>query len=141
VLCAILPLFALLAPMELACFPAAVALFHLAFGIALSVLLMELLFLGFRKVPFTCSHFPGKINLVALGVIYILGFTMYSSTMAGFESWLAGTPSAAALFFAAAASACLLLNRWQARESDAEATLDYEDRGDPVVRTLDLTPQ
>jgi len=141
VVCSILPLFALLAPMEFACFPWTAALFHLAFGIALSVLLMEILFLGFRKVPFTCSHFPGKVNLVALGVVYVLGFTVYSSTMAGFESWMTGTPSATALFFAAAASVSLLLNRWQAREPDGAATLDYEDRGDPVVRTLDLTPQ
>jgi len=84
---------------------------------------------------------PGKVNLVALGVVYVLGFTVYSSTMAGFESWMTGTPSATALFFAAAASVSLLLNRWQAREPDGAATLDYEDRGDPVVRTLDLTPQ
>lgn len=141
VVCAILPLFALLAPMEFACFPWPAALFHLAFGIALSVLLMEVMFLGFRKVPFTCSHFPGKVNLVALGVIYIMGFTMYSRTLARFEAWLALTPAAAALFFVSAALACLLLSRWEFRNPGEAAVLDYEDRGDPVVRTLDLTPQ
>ena len=50
---------------------------------------MEIMFFGFRKVPFTCSHLPGKVNLVGLAVIYILGFTMYSSTMADLEAWLA----------------------------------------------------
>jgi uncharacterized SAM-binding protein YcdF (DUF218 family) len=107
---------------------------------------MEILFFDFRKVPFTCSHLPGKVNLVGLSVLYILGFTMYSSTMADLESWLGGLPAAAALFFAVAASACVLLNRWQRRSSERwyqefgrAATLDYDDPGDPVVRTLGLT--
>ncbi len=146
VLCAILPLFALLAPMEFACFRWTAALFHLAFGIALTVLLMEILFFDFRKVPFTCSHLPGKVNLVGLGVLYILGFTMYSSTMADLESWLADLPVAAALFFVVTASVCVVLNRWQRysnrrwyREFGRAATLDYDDPGDPVVRTLGLT--
>jgi len=146
VLCAILPLFALLAPMEFACFRWTAALFHLAFGIALSVLLMEIMFFDFRKVPFTCSHLPGKVNLVGLSVLYILGFTMYSSTMADLESWLAGLPVAAALFFAATASACVLLDLCQRRSNQrwyedaaGAATLDYDDPGDPVVRTLGIT--
>jgi hypothetical protein len=136
VCCAILPLFTLLAPMEFASFPWTAALFHLCFGIALSLLLMQILFFDFRKVPFTCAHFPGKVNLVFLGVVYILGFTMYSRWMAQLETWLYGVPAAAILFFACVAAACVALNR--RREAVA---LDYEDRADPVVRTLDLTPQ
>ncbi|RPI08739.1 MAG: hypothetical protein EHM65_09970, partial [Acidobacteriales bacterium] len=61
--CGILPLFLVLAPIELASFPWRVALFHLAYGITLSVLLMEALFFDFRKAPFTCAHLPGKVNL------------------------------------------------------------------------------
>jgi hypothetical protein len=136
VCCAILPLFALLAAMEFACFPWTAALFHLAFGIALSVLLMQILFFDFRKVPFTCAHFPGKVNLVGLGVVYILGFTMYSRWMARLEAWLYGQPIGALLVFACIAAACALLRR-----RPETAALDYVERADPVVRTLDLTPQ
>ena len=141
VVCAILPLFLLLAPMEFACFSAGAAVFHLCYGIGLSLLLMEVLFIGFRKVPFTCAHFPGKVNLVGLSVVYILGFTIYSSSMATLESWLAGWPQAAAAFFLTVAVVCVILNRLGARESDGAAVLDYEDRVDPVVRTLDLNLQ
>ncbi len=142
VVCAILPLFALFAPVEFARFPWTAAIFHLAYGIALSLLLMEILFFGFRKVPFTCSHFPGKVNLVGLGVVYILGFTMYSRKMADLEAWLSTMPAAALAFFVLIAAACLLLNRMGVREMTTEsATLDYEDLGDPAVRTLDLNPQ
>jgi hypothetical protein len=38
-------------------------------------------------------------------------------------------------FFGLAALACLLLSR------RPQPSLDYEDSGDPVVRTLNLTPQ
>ncbi len=72
---AILPLFALLFGIELANAVWTAAVFQFAFGVTASILLMEVLFLGFRKVPFTCSHFPGKVNLVLLSVLYVFGFT------------------------------------------------------------------
>jgi len=139
--CAILPLFLLLAPMEFTRFSWSAALFHIAYGMTLSVALVEIMFLGFRKVPFTCAHFPGKVNLVGLSAIYILGFTTYSSTMAGVEAWLEQTPAAAAVFFGGIAAALWWLSRWRGQRLDARAALDYEDAGDPVVRTLGLTPQ
>jgi hypothetical protein len=141
VLCAIVPLFLLLAPMEFLCFPPGLALFHLAFGVTLSVLLMELMFLGFRKVPFTCAHFPGKVNLSFLAVIYVFGFTTYSRTMAAFEQWLGGAPAYAALFFVVAVAVLALLASYRNYRIAAISKLDYEDAGDPVVRTLGLTPE
>jgi len=139
VVCAIVPLFLLDAPVEFVAFAWAAAIFHLAFGIALSLLLMETMFLGFRKVPFTCAYLPGKINLVALSVIYVLGFTMYSNIMASLEAWLEGKPLAVAAFFAAAGLAYALVRRWRNRQLDAGGALDYSDDGDPVVRTLELS--
>ena len=139
VVCALVPLFLLQAPMEFLAFAWPAAVFHLAFGTALAVLLMEALFLGFRKVPFTCAYFPGKINLVALSAIYVLGFTMYSNSMANLEAWLEGEPLAGAVFFAVAGLAYALLTRWRDRRLGAESVLDYEDDGDPTVRTLKLS--
>src|SRR5262249_24381998 len=93
---------------------------------------------GFRKAPFTCAHLPGKVNLVALGAVYILGFTLYSLWMARLETWLAGAPGIAALFLVAVASSCACLSRWETAPAASLAKLDFEDPGDPVVRTLDL---
>jgi hypothetical protein len=139
VACGIVPLFLLVAPMEFALFPWTAALFHLAFGITLSVLLMQIMFLDFRKVPFTCTYFPGKVNLIGLGVLYIFGFTTYSYTMSSAESWLMDTPWAAAAFFAGTALICRLLGVWRSRLLTEEPCLTYDDPADPVVRTLDLT--
>jgi hypothetical protein len=141
VLCGIGPLLLLLAPLEFAFFPWPAALFHLAFGVTLSVLLVETMFFSFQKIPFTCAYFPDKINLVFLGVIYVFGFSLYSGVMASLELRLIQLPIAAAAFFFAAACAALLLSRWQDRRTDAGTALEFQDDGDPAVRTLGLTPQ
>jgi hypothetical protein len=102
---------------------------------------MEAMFFGFRKVPFTCAHLPGKVNLAALTFIYIFGFTMYSRLMAGLERWLAGNPAVAAAFFCAVFVGWPLFERWRERAAGSHAAIDYEDAGDPVIRTLGLTSE
>ena len=139
VVCGVVPLFLLAAPFEFALFPAMTAAFHLAYGVTLSLLLTEILFFGFRKVPFTCAYFPGKVNLIGLSVIYVFGFTAYSDTMSGIASWLVRTPAAAVAFFVAAAAALWLLARLRERLTDRTVPLDYEDQGDPVVRSLGIS--
>lgn len=65
-----------------------VALQHLIFGLMLSLILVELLLMNFRKVPFTCSYQPGKAYITVLGVFYWFAFTTYAYTMATLERWL-----------------------------------------------------
>ncbi|MCX6627085.1 MAG: hypothetical protein NTW28_05595 [Candidatus Solibacter sp.] len=136
--CAILPLFLLMAPMEFAYFPPAAALFHLAYGITTSVLLMEVMFFGFRKVAFTCAHLPGKVNLVFLGVMYIFGFSAYSSTMRALEARLTHSPVLALAFFALAGALYIAVSRSGRKMLGPNPVLDFEDPAEPIVRTLGL---
>jgi hypothetical protein len=106
---------------------------------SVSIRLMEIMFVGFRNVPFTCSYFPGKVNLVFLTLIYVLGFTIYSGTMVSLELWLAGQPGWAAAFFGAAAAVSASIAWWRDCHLDSESFLEYQDAGDPVVRTLELS--
>ncbi|HEX3746022.1 MAG TPA: hypothetical protein VHW09_18905 [Bryobacteraceae bacterium] len=138
-ICALGPLLLAQAAMEFRFFAWTTALFHLAFGAVVALLLIEIMFVGFRKVPFTCSYFPGKINLVFLAVIYVLGFTIYSGTMASLEEWLAGQSWYAAAFLVPALATAALLAYWRDRQAGAESLLEYQDAGDPVVRTLELS--
>ena len=59
-----------------------VAFQHLIFGLLLSLILVELLLINFRKVPFTCSYQPGKAYITLLGLFYWFAFTTYAYTMA-----------------------------------------------------------
>jgi hypothetical protein len=97
------------------------------------------MFFDFRKIPFTCAHLPGRVNLVGLGVMYILGFTAYTDSMAAVEVWMMASPAAAIIFFALAAAVLLTLRQRRASITAASTPLDYEDPGDPVVRTLGLS--
>jgi hypothetical protein len=139
--CGVLPLFALLGPLEFARFSWRAAAFHAAYGIVLSALLIEVLFFGFRKVPFTCGYFLGRINLVWLSVVYTLGFMAYSRVMAGVESWLAHRPAAAVTFLTVVLAVRRLLRHLSARAVRRSPELDYEGSGDPVVRTLGLAAE
>jgi hypothetical protein len=134
----VLPLFLLLLPMEAARFAWPIALFHTAFGVTVSIVLVELMFLGFRKAPFTCAHFPGKVNLVLLGVIYVFGFTTYSGTMARLEAFLERRPASALVFFVLAAATRYAMAHLGRRVLGPQAVLDYDDPADPVVRTLGI---
>ena len=136
-----MPLFLLCAPMEFLCFPPGAAIFHLAYGITLSLLLMELMFFGFRKIPFTCAHFPGKVNLSFLAVIYIFGFTTYSRTMAAFEQWLTASPRLRRPLLRVAFAALAASDPSPQSPDRRHRALDFEDAGDPVVRTLGLSPE
>jgi len=136
--CAIGPLFLVMLPLDLRWHGPWSALYHTAYGLALSLLLMEILFFGFRKVPFTCAHFPGKVNLTGLAVVYILGFTTYSGTMAAIEAQLEHYPIGAMAFIAAVTGTAVLIARADRRHTQGDV-LDYEDAGDPTIRTLGIT--
>ncbi|MDE3164614.1 MAG: hypothetical protein KGN36_02325, partial [Acidobacteriota bacterium] len=139
--CAIAPLFAVMFAVDLAWSAPLSALYHAAYGLSLSLLLVEILFFGFRKAPFTCAHTPGKVNLTGLAVVYVFGFTWYSGTMAALESRLEGYPIAAAVFPVLVIAAALAIRRLDRRRWSAAASLDYEDAADPQVRTLGITAQ
>jgi hypothetical protein len=136
---AVSPLFLLLAALEFASFSWPLAAFHLAFGFSLSVLLLEVMFVSFRKVPFACSYLTGKGNLIGLGVLYIFGFTTYSDVMARLESRLGSQPFLAAGFLGLVWLLWRVLARWRERRPEASGPLDFIDAGDPEVRTLELT--
>ena len=93
------PTLLLFAPIEMAAWGWQRGLFHFAFQLSTGALLIEVLFWNFDKVPFTCSYFPGKINLALLAGLYLYGFTTYSFQMADLEASLERNPIHAALFF------------------------------------------
>lgn len=109
------------------------AVLHFVFQLASSALLLELMFWTFGKVPFTCSYFPGKTNLVLLVVFYVYGFTTYSFNMADFEKAMGSRITLPALFFPAALIALALL--WRRTPAASEVIFDASE---PFIQTLDL---
>ncbi len=109
-------------------------LFHIAFQMATGALLIEILFWSFDKVPFTCSYFPGKVNLALLFGIYLYGFTEYSFRMSDLELSLEGRVLRIMLFFAGAAAMLALF--WRRSPQASEVRFDGSE---PEIQPLNLT--
>src|SRR5206468_3092265 len=105
----------------------ALALVHITFALVLSTVLLNLLLVWFRKIPFTCSYFPGKTSMSVMFFVYLAGFATYSWTMADLETRLIKTPASLVLFYAIAGAAIWGLTRLERRERDIDDMLIYED--------------
>jgi hypothetical protein len=133
---ALAPLFVLLLPLEVVFAGWRMAILHLSFAGLMGVVLLKLVLIWFRKIPFTCSYVPGKTSMALIAGIYIFGFTTYGWTMADLEEILSRRPAELVLFYAAGLITLRLLNSLEQRKVDN--TLIYEDQPDPIVRTLEL---
>jgi hypothetical protein len=134
----IAPLFLLLAPFELVFRGWWLGFIHLSFALMLSLLLANLLLVWFRKIPFTCSYFPGKTSMAGMACLYGLGFIFYTWAMASFETKLIRLPVDLALFYVCGLLALRGLMLLEKSELGVDDSLIYEDQPDPIVRTLEL---
>ncbi len=134
----ILPVFLLLAPLEFYFRGWRAGTVHLTFALLLSLLMLNILLVWFRKIPFTCSYFPGKTSMAVMFMLYLFAFLTYCGTMATVEAALLRSPVELAVFYAAGAAALFGLWLLERRELGVDDALIYEDQPDPIVRTLEL---
>ncbi|HEX4273967.1 MAG TPA: hypothetical protein VHZ74_01365 [Bryobacteraceae bacterium] len=130
----LLPVLTLLFPLEVAGWGFATGLLHMGVQAAAGALLTELLFWSFDKVPFTCSYFPGRVNMALLAGLYLYGFSAYSFKMADLETLLDRTPLAALLAIGVVAGLLALL--WRREPADYGVRFDGSE---PDVQTLNLS--
>jgi hypothetical protein len=128
-----------MAPIEFLFFEVNQALFHLAFGLAVAVLLTEFFFFHFNKVPFTCSYLPAKSHLAFLAGAYLYGFSVYTFTIAGLERWVGRSPARITVFFCIVIAVLVGIASYRRRSVDLRTAIIYEDDTDPLVRQLNLT--
>jgi hypothetical protein len=135
----IVPIGAALLPVHVMLWGWNLALMHLLFGAALSLLLIEALLLGFHKVPFTCYYLPGKSNPTSLGVLYFAAFLTYTSSMTMLEYWILLKPGRMAGFLLIVM--CVLAGMVWIRKKrlDDDFELIFEDSPEPEIRTLGIS--
>lgn len=129
----LLPVLLATLPFEMIAAGRARGLMHMLVQIAAGALLIELMFWGFGKVPFTCSYFAGKTSLSILAVLYLYGFTTYSFNMADLEQTLEKNMIWPATFFAVTCAALAVL--WRRTPGASEVIFDGSE---PLIQTLDL---
>src|SRR6185369_490504 len=58
---------------------------HLVFTAALGVLLVDVLLIGLRKIPFACTYYPGRSRAPTLWPLFVVAFVVYAYVLAGAE--------------------------------------------------------
>jgi hypothetical protein len=133
----VLPLLLLLAiPYAVSWGPAAAAA-HLLLGLAVSLVTIEWLFLGFQKVPFTCTYQPGKANLRVTWPRHAAVFFLYCGVLPSLSARVEARPVELVVV-----TGLLLVGwRWLAglRDRQArEARLVFDDAAPDPVTVLGL---
>jgi hypothetical protein len=134
----VVPLFVMLAPVYFVLWKPGAALAHLLFSVTISILLVEMLIMEFRKIPFTCSYPPGKANVTMLWAFYWTAFVLYAFAMANLESWMVRRPVRLIPFYLTMAVMFAGFEWWRRRADAVGVALIFDDAADPAVLTLGL---
>jgi hypothetical protein len=110
---------------------------HLALALAVALVTIEWLFLGFPKIPFTCTYQPGKANLRVAWPKHAAIFVAYCGLLPSYASWVETRPVA----WVASLGLLLLAWRWLVRLREREALtsrLVFDDAAHPHLTVLGL---
>lgn len=120
----------------LAWMPAAM---HTVYCLLLALVLGEALFLGFQKIPFTCTFGAAKWNITFALTLWFLTFLAYSWVTVRIEALLVPYPEAFGVACASLAAlfVWLLMRRRELWREDP--SLLFHDGQAPAVQTLDLS--
>jgi hypothetical protein len=102
----------------------------------LSVLLMEILFFDYNKIPFACAYLPGQVKAHLLWPAYILSFFAYLSLSVALERILRQNSSSFFYFLAAILIVLGILRFFQKRRIERNLELVFEEQPEPVLFTL-----
>lgn len=114
------------------------AMAHSVFVAVLGAIMIEIVLIEFRKIPFTCAQRPGKTNLAGMWVVYWIAFTIYANVMARFAAWVVGTPLRMVIFYGVAAALLASLIAYKNATESHGVMFEFDDAGDPAVQTLDI---
>ena len=133
----VLPLLALLAvPYAFFWGPVRTAA-YLGLGLAVALVTSEWLFLGFPKVPFTCTYQPGKANLRVTWPKHFAVFVVYCGVLPSQAVRVLQSPLAWTLSVGALVIAWGLLVRLRERQARA-GRLVFDDVAHPYLTMLNL---
>ncbi len=115
----------------------AVAALHLLLGLAVALVTAEWLFLGFPKIPFTCTYLPGKANLRVTWPWHAAVFFLYCGLVPRLGAWLLTNPLAYGTSLALLLGAWRALARRRAQESRS-VLLVFDEKAEAHVTVLGL---
>ncbi len=119
-----------------------VGVIHTAVVVAASMLLIEILLVSFRKIPFTCSAPHFKTNIPLFGFFYLIGFIVFTSLVPTIERRASDDPLWYLKFILALTGIWLGLTHYRRKMTRLDRRPIFEEQsniGDVVVEVLNLS--
>jgi len=117
-----------------------IAALHAIYLLGMSLLLIEGLLVGFRKIPFTCSFPTLRNHVVMLALLSVIGYSLFTGTSSQIEHWMMLHPWRFLWLVPAGTLAYDTLRRFRNEISPVDASLIFRDQPRAAVTTLDLSP-
>ena len=135
--CGVWPLLLMLAPFHARVLGPERAAIHLAFGLVVALLLLEMLLGTFPKIPFATAYVPGKARLKTRLILYWCVFEACTYSLTHLEHWALADPRRMWLVLGAGIGiyAAVVLRR---RARAARERLVYEEEPPDAIQTLGL---
>lgn len=115
-----------------------IGLLHAAYLLAISALLIEILLLHFRKIPFTCTLPLFENDKIMFALIYFIAFFLFTSLAAGVERWMLEQPLRFIILPVFLALCWDLLRRIKRDIPDVDMELKYEESAAREVQALNI---
>jgi len=130
--------FAAVFPLSLYLWGWTAALLHTALITIWSVILAEILLVGFRKVPFTCSYPPFRHSAIVVMLLYIFGFSAFVGLTSSLEHWVLLNPALMLLFIPIIFGTRYARSRFEQDTIDIDKELIFEEKQPTDFEVLDL---
>jgi len=103
------------------------ALLHTAIWCACMLVLVEILLIRFRKMPFTCPYPPFQSHAPLMAVGYLFGFYVFESWLPELDRWFVLSPINAVWIIALLGSVLAGLGWYRNQMLDMDKRLTFED--------------
>jgi hypothetical protein len=133
----LLPLFGVLFVFFCFLWKAPTAFLHCLFSLAVSILVMEVFFLNFNKIPFACTYLPGKEKIQLFWIIYLFAFWAYISLMSRVEFRILKAPRSLFIFIGIAFFSILSIRIYQYLYFYKKNGMKYEEVPEPLIIGFD----
>jgi hypothetical protein len=103
------------------------ALLHTAILIVCTIVLVELLLIRFRKIPFTCSYPSFQSHSALIFVAYLFGFLFFTDYLPQMERWSLLNPWQTTVFAPLLALALVAIRQYRKQMLDMDKHLIFEE--------------
>jgi hypothetical protein len=104
----------------------------------MSAILVEVVLMRFRKIPFTCSMAPFKETSIVAVLIYIVGFFAFVDLTAAIEERAFLEPAYWIFFVIFFGAVWAALRQWRASLTYIDQRIIFEDQTEAAVEAMNL---